>query len=145
MELKNYSKNLMEFYNKNINTIKEEFSAWLLGIEEDTPLPYEINIVTFIITKASITYSISYSGYEGEKMTKLTPGHFYPLEGQFFWSKGLFKLSSIESEKSEDFMLFMLSALIKNFLSGESAKFLKNRQIAIGFFYEKPIYINTTG
>jgi len=145
MELNKFSKKLKNFYISNIDSIKYEFFNWLMGIQEDTPLPYEINTVCFIIKKESVLYSISYSGEEIlVKLNKLLPNNYVPLEGQFFWCKSLFIIDSLSKSGTvkRTFMLFLIKELLTYFLKQKQSKFLKNKIILYGFYYEKPIYFN---
>ena len=145
MELNKFSKKLKNFYKNNIDTIKYDFLNWLIGIQEDTPLPYEINTVCFIIKKESALYSLSYNGEEVlVKLNKLLPNNYIPLEGEFFWCKPLFTLDSLSKSEivKRNFLLFLINDLLSYFLNKKESKFLKNKTIIYGFYNEKPIYFN---
>jgi|GEM_PF-6959763 hypothetical protein len=136
-EFKNY-------YNDYFNKLALDFKNWLLGLQQDDPVPREIKLVAFTVSKTSSLYSLSFSGYESKLIKKLDPHEYYPLEAQYFFTKYLMAieyLSATEKIKKE-FILFLVKKLITKFLKEEKSTSVKNRKIAYGYLYEKPIYFN---
>ncbi|MDD4211576.1 MAG: hypothetical protein PHC46_04240 [Clostridia bacterium] len=145
--MKNLSQFNLQFnnyYKSYFNMLSHEFNDWLIGVDEDTPIPYEISLATFIISKSENLYSLSYSGHEQKTLKKLVAGDFIPLEGQYFFSKYLMIIELLsKSEKvKQEFILFIVEKLINTFLKTKNATFLKNKKIALGFAFTKPIYIH---
>lgn len=142
-DLNDFNMHFINFYNTYFKLLSYEFNEWLIGIEEDEPLPYEINLVTFIISKNSNLYSLAYSGHEQTTLEKLVAGEYIPLEGQYFYNKHLMAVEFLsKSEKQKrDFLIFLITQLIKNLLKTNRAKFLKKKSIALGFEFNEPIYI----
>ena len=134
-----------KFYKEYFNKLSVQFNAWLIGIQEDEPIPYEVNTACFIIKKESVLYSISYSGEETTgKLNKLLPNHYTPLEGQFFSNTILNDFDAIKTSEKEKkaFLLTLLKMLIVNFLKTEESWFLKDKKIAYGFYNKKPLYLD---
>lgn len=141
--LSDFNMQFINFYNSYFKPLSYEFNEWLIGAQEDTPLPYEINLVTFIISKNSNLYSLAYSAHEQKNIMQLVAGDYIPLEGQYFFNKYLMTVEFLsKSEKQKrTFLIFLITDLIKAFLKTNRANFLKNKIIAAGFEFDKPIYI----
>ncbi|MDD2445899.1 MAG: hypothetical protein PHX09_03720 [Clostridia bacterium] len=61
----------------------KDFSFWLEGIEEETPLPYEIKHIYFCLHRSNNYFYISYGGnqFDSEMLFNF---EYHPLEAQFF-------------------------------------------------------------
>ena len=64
-------------------TVLEDFYSWIIGIEEDDPLPYEIKHVYFAIDFKNNICSLSYGGNE-QYNNPIVNFEYFPLESQFF-------------------------------------------------------------
>jgi hypothetical protein len=141
--LQGFNAEFASYYKTYFKLLSYEFSEWLIGLQEDEPLPFEINLATFIISKNSNLYSLAYSGHEQKKLTKLVAGEYIPLEGQYFFSKYLMTVEFLtKNEKQKrNFLIFLITQLITDFLKTNRANFLNNKSIAIGFEFDEPVYI----
>ncbi len=61
----------------------EDFIFWLKGIEEDTPLPHEIQHLYFCLHTSNNYLYISFGGNQFEEKIVFN-FEYYPLEAQFF-------------------------------------------------------------
>lgn len=142
-DLQNFNADFVNYYNAYFKLLSYEFNEWLISLNEDEPLPFEINLVTFIISKNSNLYSLAYSGHEQKTLKKLVAGDYIPLEGQYFFSKYLMTVEflSKSQKQKQAFLMFLITQLIKTFLKTNRANFLKNKSIAVGFEFLEPVYI----
>lgn len=87
----------------------EEFCEWVLGIEEDDPLPPEIKFVYFVFSTNHGMNVLQYAGCEFEPKT-ICSFDYFPLEAQFLHSREFLKIGS---EKARQFAA-LFSSEIKN-------------------------------
>ena len=106
----------------------EEFSFWLKGIIEDTPIPPEIYNLYFSLHKLNNYIFISFGGNQFEQKICLN-FEFYPLEAQFF---DVFKFN-------KNFSLLNLRNLIEKIINQPFFQNIFNgKNIFISYFGEKP-------
>lgn len=110
--------------------MKNEFFDWIIGIEEDEPLPVEIKYVCFILNKKNGMNELMYFGSEVQQ-EYLINFSYTPLEGQFFFSEEFFDI-----ENPEEVVL----GWVKEFLDSKFSKFLVGKNVLVGHLYLKPIF-----
>lgn len=77
-------KNAKETLNfKENQQIFDDFLNWLNGIQEDEPIPLEVNYIYFILDFSQNDIVVSYSGDEN-LLDEFDYGFYSPLEGQYF-------------------------------------------------------------
>lgn len=76
----------------------EEFCEWILGIEEDDPLPPEIEFVYFVFSTNQGMNVLQYAGCEFEPKIICSFDHF-PLEAQFFHSRDFLRIGSEQAKQ----------------------------------------------
>jgi len=66
-----------------MKTMLKYLASWIEGIEEDSPLPYEIKHIYFCLHRSNNYFYLSYGGnqFESEMIFNF---EYYPLEAQFF-------------------------------------------------------------
>ena len=103
----------------------KNFIYWLESIEEDTPLPYEINHIYFCLHKSNDYIFLSFGGnqHEDERAFNF---EYYPLEAQFF----------DVHKYDKNFNLLKLRTLVEKILENS---FFHN------LFFNKMIYISFFG
>ena len=122
--------------------IKNEFRSWLLGIEEDDQLPYEISCICLCFEFNQKAVNVSVSGFENMP-PKIDKGSYTPLEAQYFFCELLnayqnnkTNLNShgtlLEKVKQNIFDLF--ENFFKSFQREKEFSFLNNKKIIIGEF-----------
>lgn len=128
------------------NHIKHEFSMWLLGIEEDDPLPKEISCLIFCFEFDNKAVNLSVSGSESTPNV-IIKAPYSPLEAQYFFCELLnayfnnkSNLNSngklLEKVKKELFDFF--EDTIKSFFNLKAFEYLNNKKIVIGeYLHEK--------
>ena len=75
-------------------TVLEDFFLWIVGIEEDDPLPYEIKYIYFSVSFANDICSLCYGGTEDFQKTVVNFDYF-PLEAQFFCNSSFNNITEI--------------------------------------------------
>lgn len=103
----------------------KRFAYWLESIEEDTPLPFEINHIYFCLHKSNNYVYLSFGGNEFE-IERAFNFEYYPLEAQFF--------NVYEFDKNFD--LLKLRTLVEKIL---------RKQFFHKLFFNKMIYISIFG
>lgn len=83
----------------NKKLIKQDMFNWLCGIQEDDPLPYEINYILFIYETKNGIFELSYSASETKPML-LDFGEYFPLEAQYFFSQNFHAFQTKKSTKN---------------------------------------------
>lgn len=104
---------------------------WLNGIEEETPLPYEINHIYFCLHKSNDYIFISFGGnqFETERAFNF---EYYPLEAQFF---NVYKYD-------KNFNLLKLRTMVEKLLQNSFFyNLFLNKMINISVFGEKNRFI----
>lgn len=86
--------NDLEKYNK----IFDEFCEWVVGIEEDDPLPPEIHYIYFVFWGDCGVNALQYTGCEYEPKT-ICSCDYFPLEAQFFYSRDYLKLPKEQAKQ----------------------------------------------
>ena len=110
--------------------MQQFFELWVLGVLEDSPLPYEVTNIYFCLHKDNFFSYLSFGGSEFT-LKKLFNFWFYPLDGQFFDLK----------DTSQNFNLFNLRKLIENALKNKNFKSaFKNKKIFYGNYKDTLIY-----
>lgn len=142
-KLEGFNIDYKNYYKNYYNDIFKAFKNWLINIEEDNPLPYEINTVLFMLIKNSNIYSLSFSGHE-KKVKRVNSGPFHPLEGQYFYNKNLMGIHFLSGDSIEEkrFVVLLVQDLIADFLKEKESKFLVGKRIAMGFAFDKPILVD---
>lgn len=126
--------------------IKNELKNWLIGIEEDDPIPSEITCICFCFEFVNKSINLSCSGFENLP-SRIDKGSYSPLESQFFYCP-LFNAFVNNSqnlnsrgfllEKTKKYVYSMLAGFIKSFFNMPIFKYLANKKILIGeFLHEK--------
>lgn len=124
----------------DIEYIKNEFKNWLIGIEEDDPLPYEINYLCFCFDFKNKNVNLSLSGYENN-IDKIDDGIYFPLEAQFFNCPLLNSFFNNKKNLNNNNELFyyvkqkiykMFVMFLKSFTKLKDFEFYKNKKIIIG-------------
>lgn len=107
----------------------ESFVLWVMGVIEDTPLPYEVKFFTFCLHEECGNSYISFGGNE------ILPSHifnfeYYPLDAQFFGPITL-----------PNFSLFSLRKLLEKAIKDKSfAASFSNKNIFFGRFGQNKTY-----
>ncbi|HAJ77579.1 MAG TPA: hypothetical protein DCO89_00725 [Clostridiales bacterium] len=142
---RNSNKNNKKIIKNSTNSIKKhdleriykEFYDWLSGIQEDEPMPLEVNNVYFIVEFFQNDVAISYTGDENS-LSIFDYGFYSPLEGQYFdcailkqISNDVFVKKSISQNEVYGF--------IKNMVFSVAPKlwFIKDKQIFCGIRHNK--------
>ena len=107
----------------------DEFMFWLLGIEEDTPIPYEIKYLYFCIHRENGGVFLSFGGKENADDLALN-FDYMPLEAQYFYSNKL--------ETSNVF--FKVRKLIENVLTDSSFNYLNSKDLFLAEYGKEIIY-----
>ena len=126
--------------------IKNEFRSWLLGIEEDDPLPLEISCICLCFEFNQKAVNLSVSGFENMPL-KIDKGPYAPLEAQFFLcellnayqnNKTNLNLHNDIFEKTKQKIFNLFENFFKSFQNEKEFSFLDNKKIIIGeFLHEK--------
>ena len=106
------------------------FIDWVLDIEEDNPIPFEIKHIYFCLHREGDYYYISMGGSELEQNIAFS-FEYYPLEAQFF---DIFNLQKF-------FTMHDLKIMVRDLLDNKNVveKF-KEKNIYIALFGEKSCY-----
>ena len=91
----------------------KRFSFWLEGIVEDDPIPVEIKIIVFKVTKNGEYKSTEMLGYEDINLTNKVP--YFPLEAQFLWCHTL-------SKQNEQKFIYVIKNVIEEAFSSNILK-----------------------
>ena len=120
---------------KNEPIIKQMLKEWLCVIQQDTPLPYEIKNIYFILDFSNNDIELSYSASDID-LPIFDYGFYQPLEAEYFYcnqlktlAKNLYQKKSKLSKKQ---IFNWLQSLC--FMVCSSLDFFKNKNI---FFGEK--------
>lgn len=111
--------------------MKNYFLFWILGVFEDTPLPYEIKNIYFCLHRENDFYYISFGGSE-LPLERIFNFEYYPLEAQFF---NIWKFDKL-------FTLHSLKILLQDLEQTKKFSSVFNgTAIFFGVFGEKEIYL----
>ena len=105
-----------------------EFVLWLLGIEEDDPIPYEVKHIYFYVNGKEI-------GFGGREnfCQEIKDFEYYPIESQYFpYSTVVVKYNF----SMTDFKL-LLGEVFEN---EEIKKIYENKIMHIGYLYKSVVY-----
>ena len=109
-------------------TVLEDFLYWILGIQEDDPLPHEINYVYFLITFSNNTCTLVYAGSENFEK-QLVNFEYFPLEAQYFYNQTFNQITEI------NLALLALKQLLEDSFDNKKFKIMfKNKKIYFGEF-----------
>lgn len=112
--------------------IYQNFCDWLVGIQEDDPLPFETQNIYFIVEFGQNDIALSYSA-DDKNLKIFDYGSYFPLEAQYFFSAEMINLSYelfVKKSISKNFVLDMLKSLVSR--AKKELSFLHNRHIFIG-------------
>ncbi len=111
-----------------IKEIYSSFIAWLNGLIEDDPIPYEIKSLVFYISSNN---EIGFSGTEQTDVKIVDKFFFHPLEAQYFFCPKLYSiLFEITKEQKLNFLKSLLEKLKLN-------KNFAGFNLFYGFMFEK--------
>ena len=113
------------------NLIKADFFEWIKGIQEDDPLPYEIQNIYFILDLKNNDLQLSYSA-DDRALKVFDYGAYFPLEAQYFYSNTMKKLLLNSSENHLNLIKKELLEFLKNICLNSKAHF--------PFFQDKHIF-----
>ncbi len=123
-----------------------EFRSWLLGIEEDDQLPFEISCICLCFEFEQKSVNVSVSGFENAPKV-IDKGSYAPLEAQYFFCERLNAFvnnpNSLNShgflfEKVKQDIYVMFEKFFKKFQNDKQFSYLNNKKILIGeFLHEK--------
>lgn len=118
--------------------ISKDFIAWLDGIQEDEPVPLEVNYIYFVLDFSQNDIVLSYSGDENI-LPFFDLGFYAPLEGQYFDCNALRDISKdiFINKKSE--LKAEIFELLKNVVFANKNKFwfIKNKKVFYGVKFDK--------
>lgn len=131
-----------------------DFQTWINSIEEDDPLPFEVNYIVLNVSFQPNFVNIALSGHE-LKPKQITNGLFCPLEAQSFYSVSLqkayqsscaffYKVNKGNKLNLKVFFIYkLLLSMIKRMKQSFSNPIL-HKTIIIGKSYSKlfTIYMN---
>lgn len=126
--------------------IKNEFKSWLLGIEEDDPLPLEISCICLCFEFSQKAVNVSVSGFENMPQ-KIDKGSYAPLEAQYFFCERLNAFVNDKNNINSQGYLFekikqkihsLFESFFRSFQHESHFFYLSNKKIIIGeFLHEK--------
>lgn len=148
MKIKNFKKNTIKHnnnknYQKNSKNIQYfdkiyiNFCNWLVGIQEDDPLPFEIKNIYFIVEFKQNDIVISYSA-DDKTLISFDYGTYFPIEAQYFFCSELRDLSKqyfVKKSISKQYVFDMLNMLILR--AKTELNFLSSKQIFFGERFNK--------
>lgn len=109
-------------------TVLEDFLYWVLGIQEDDPLPYEINYIYFLISFSNNACTLVYVGSENFEKQPVN-FEYFPLEAQYFYNQTFNQITEINLA-----LLALKQLLEDSFDNPEFKKMFKNKKIYFGEF-----------
>lgn len=137
--------NKLKLTNADATSIKNEFRSWLLGIEEDDQLPYEISCLCLCFEFNQKAVYTSISGFENIPQ-KIDKGSYAPLEAQFFFcellntfvnNKNNVNSHGILFEKTKQKIYELFEKFFKDFQKEKEFIYLNNKKIIIGEFLQE--------
>ena len=139
----NIVKNLLKHKKNDLLTkfktqLYDEMFEWLSGIQEDAPIPLEVEYIYFCFDTKQNDIVFSYSADEN-LLPFFTLGFYAPIEAQYFDSKILKDLSKDIFEKNQKSLLERIFLILKDIAQSVSKKlwFLKDKTILVGKMFEK--------
>lgn len=116
----------------NFSPIYQDFCDWLVGIQEDDPLPFETKNIYFIVEFGQNDIAFSYSA-DDRNLQIFDYGSYFPLEAQYFFSAEMINLSYelfVKKSISKRDVFDMLKSLVLR--AKKELNFLQNKHIFIG-------------
>lgn len=122
----------------DIDEIYSQFVSWLLNIEEDDQMPYEINYLCLNFSFKNNSINLSISGHERQPKI-IYNGSYFPLEAQFFNCELLnaFVNRGFDIKAKESLFDIFLN-FVKKMKTLPQFKYLSNKNILIGEEYNPP-------
>ena len=115
------------------NAIFNDFLAWICGIQEDEPLPYEICNVYFIVSFSNNDIELSYSA-DDKNLSIFDFGAYFPQEAEYMFSDALKQVSKnlffSEIPQSMSAIFNGLKSIVLT--ATKQLDFLKNKNIFFG-------------
>ena len=125
--------------------IKQEFKNWLLGIQEDDPLPHEISCICLCFNFLNNSVCLSVSGFENMP-NRIDYGSYCLLEAQFFNCEFLNAFTNNKNNfsrqgkllvKTKQSLFEMFVSFVKSFLKDSNFSYLDNKTILVGEFLQE--------
>ena len=115
------------------NAIFNDFLAWICGIQEDDPLPYEIYNVYFIVNFSNNDIELSYSA-DDKNLQIFDFGAYFPQEAEYMFSDALKQVAKnlFLNKKSHTFAKVLNSLKTIVLSATKQVDFLKNKNIFFG-------------
>ena len=117
-------------------TVYEDFYAWITGIEEDDPLPHEINYVYFAVSFKNDICSLCYGGTENYESHQID-FEYFPLEAQFFYNESFNQIAEIETA-----LLTLKNLLDDCFKKSSFKQIFKGKTVIICEFGGENVFYN---
>lgn len=112
-------------------TVIEDFKRWIIGMQEDDPLPYEIRYVYFLITFTNNSCSLMFCGSENFEK-QLINFEYFPLEAQYFFNPTLSQITEL------NLAMIVLKQLLEDcFDDNAFKKVFKGKHIYYGEYANK--------
>lgn len=120
-----------------LTTIENEFKQWLMGIQEDDPLPYEISYVYFLVDFLNNDIAVSYTGSD-RPLIIFDFAMYCPLEAEYFFCSELRQIaqSRLNKQSKKQFLEQLTASILKVV---KSLPFLKNKKVFVGERFEKVV------
>lgn len=114
-----------------MNNVIDHFIFWVLSVEEDDPIPYEIKHIYFCLNFVSKTLVLSFGGSE-QFQNPFFDFEYYPLEAQFFNDEYVCSIEDVYTAK------VLVKDLIESALENPDFKrIFKDKNIYVCEFGEK--------
>ena len=138
---KSENNNKITIKNSQKQEIFNDFLLWVDGIQEDEPVPFEVEFVYFVLDFTNNDIVLSYSG-SSKKLEVFELALYSPLEGEYLFSNALKQLSKDVFEKKKNISKKQIFDMLKDivFSATKKLKFLENKKILFGKKYNKVKY-----
>ena len=119
--------------NQSKDAIKQMLKEWLLNIQQNNPLPYEITNIYFIVDFSNNDIELSYSASDID-LQVIDYGFYQPLEAEYFYCEQLKQIAKDMHQKKskltkQQILLFLNDLCMSVWISLD---FLKNKNIVFG-------------
>ncbi|MBE5746410.1 MAG: hypothetical protein E7359_03900 [Clostridiales bacterium] len=114
----------------NLDLFYSYFIAYLTGLIEDDPIPYEIKSLVFFINSNN---EIGFSGSEEEDIKIIDLYFYFPLEAEYFDFKPLYNYFSNNKLNKIQVVMVLKSLLIKL----KKEKIFQKFNIYFGLLFDK--------
>lgn len=128
----------VDFVNKNLSLKDKQltrnmFKEWLVQIQQDSPLPYEIKNIYFIVDFANNDIELSYSASDID-LKFFDYGFYQPLEAEYFFCLPLKKLAKKMPQKKSKLAKEQVFLFLKELCLSvcKSLDFLQHKRIFVG-------------